>query len=75
MAELREKRFKTPQEKRLRRMMIEHEVSISDIADYEDITIPAVCLRLKSLTPSSMQRLEDIIIELSIHQSPQKVAG
>lgn len=71
----REKRYMTGHEKRLRKMMIDHQVSLSEIAEYEEVSEPAISLRLKSLTPSIVQRFEDIILELSKQRTPEKVAS
>lgn len=71
----RGKRFMTDQEKRLRKMLIDHRVSLQEIADREDISVSAVSLRLKSLTPEMVDRLEGIILELSKERSPQKAAS
>lgn len=70
----REKRFMTKQERRVRAMMAEHQVTLSDIAAYEDVTAQAIDQRLKSLTPSMLERFEDIILELSKNRS-RKVAS
>lgn len=71
----REKRFMTAQEKRLRQMMLEHQVSQVEIAEHEEISEPAVITRLKSLTPSSMAQFEGLIIKLSKQRKSRKVAS
>jgi predicted transcriptional regulator len=70
----REKRFMTKQEQHLRIMMQKHCVSQSEIADHEDITLAALALRLKSLTPSMLDHLEGVIMKLSNRQA-QKIAS
>lgn len=70
----REKRYMTRQERRLRTMMTKHQVTVSDIAAHEDVTRQAIDNRLKSLTPSMEERIEDIILELSKIRS-RKVAS
>ncbi len=73
--ERKEKRFMTAQEKRLRQMMLDHEVSQVEIAEVENVSESAIVHRLKSLTPSSVERFEDLIISLSKNRRPQKVAS
>lgn len=70
----REKRFMTAQEKRLRRLMVDHQVSMIEIAEYEDVSDQSVITnRFKNLTPSSLEHYEDLILKLS--KAPQKVAS
>ncbi len=61
----REKRFMTAQEKRLRQMMIDHQVNQVEIAEHEGVDQSAINYRLKSLTPSSVAHFEKLIINLS----------
>lgn len=70
----REKRFMTAQEKRLRHLMVEHQVSMIEIAEYEEVSDQSVITnRFKNLTPSSLEHYEDLILKLS--KAPQKVAS
>lgn len=71
----KEKRFMTPQEKRLRKMMMDHEVTQVEIADIENISESAVVHRLRGLTPSSLKRFEDLIISLSKQYNSKKAAS
>jgi predicted DNA-binding protein YlxM (UPF0122 family) len=73
MAVKKEQRIMTKQEHNLRVMMQRHRVSQSEIADHEDISISAVGMRLKSLTPSMVTHFENLILDLS--KSRQKVAS
>ena len=70
----REKRFITAQEKQIRQMMLDHQVSQVEIAEHEGISEPAVINRLKSLTPSSMSHFENLILKLSKQSTSGKVA-
>lgn len=55
----------TDQEKYLRDLMYEHQVSQVEIAEYEDITEQAVNQQLLRLTPSKLQYFREIILRLS----------
>lgn len=74
-AKKREKRFMTPQERRLRRMMVEHDVTQVEIAKEMDIPESNVTYYLRSLTPSKVTRLENLIISLAKAQAQQKAAS
>ena len=69
----REKRYMTSEEIRLRKMMLDHEVEQMAIAKHLDVAESAVTYYLRSLTPSRVKQLEDIILELS--KTPQKAAS
>lgn len=62
---MREKRYMTEQEKYLRDLMQDNQVSQSEIAEYEGISEQAVNQQLLRLTPSKVKYLEAIILRLS----------
>tara|TARA_R110002049_G_scaffold307489_2_gene508087 strand:- start:254 stop:457 length:204 start_codon:yes stop_codon:yes gene_type:complete len=62
---MREKRYMTEQEKYLRDLMQKNQVSQSEIAEHEGISEQAVNQQLLRLTPSKVEHLKAIIIELS----------
>ncbi len=61
----REFRYMTEQEKFLRNLMSEHQVSQSDVAEHLGISEQAVNQQLLRLTPSRLKKLESIILTLS----------
>lgn len=65
----------TPQEVQIRKMFLEYNVSVQEVADYFDVTYQAITNRLKSLTPSSKKELEEAIRNLSDKHAHQKVAS
>lgn len=68
---MRERRFMTEQEKYLRDLMYEHQVSQVEIAEYEDITEQAVNQQLLRLTPSKLRYFREIILRLSKKEGPK----
>lgn len=69
----RNKRYMSSEEVRLRKMMVQHQVTGRMIANKLDIHEPQVTYTLRSLTPEKVDQLEDVILELS--NKPQKVAS
>lgn len=65
----------TKQERALRDLMYDHDVRLVDLADHYDVAVPTISTKLMSLTPSSYQELEKVILEIANARTPTKVAS
>lgn len=63
------------EEIRIRKMITHHQVRHDEIADEMDIPVSSLTYHLKSLTPSKVETIEGIILDLSNQRTPQKVAS
>lgn len=69
---------KSDVEKDVRIAMINHEVTQVDIADYEDVSQPAIANRIKRLTNDKAQAFKQLIKEVAAwkqERTPKKATG